>query len=86
MSLAADLTDGDISSAVDEVKSKAPTNWVLLGYVPKSSTKIRVVDKGTGGIKEAKDQLNEGKVQYLFLKQVVNGMNSTYIFRGVVKV
>ncbi len=32
-------------------------NRVLLSYVPKSDTKLQVVDKGTGGINELKDQL-----------------------------
>lgn len=47
---------------------------MLLGYVPKSNNKLRVVGKGSGGLAEVRDQLNEGKVQYAFLKQVVNGM------------
>jgi len=79
MSLGADLTDGDIKEGVDEVKGNSPTNWVLLGYVPKSTNKLRVVGKGSGGISEAKELLSEGKVQYVFLKQTLNGMRK-YIY------
>jgi len=59
--MSADISDPKIKEALDEVKNGTKT-WVLLSYVPKSDTKLAVVEKGTGGLNEFKDPLNDGKI------------------------
>lgn len=41
-----------------------PLCRLLLGYVPKSDSKLRVADKGTGGFKELNNEFNDGKVLF----------------------
>jgi hypothetical protein len=70
----ADLSDPEIKKAFDDIKSStSQTNYVLFGYVPKSDTKLKVVETGTGGLAEVSDQLNNaGKVQFALVAFDIN--------------
>jgi len=68
----ADYSDPDIRKSVDEVMKTPSTNWVLVGYVPKSDSKLKVVGKGSGGLPEAAEQLSDGKVLFALVAFAIN--------------
>jgi len=70
----ADLSDPEIKQAYDDIKaSNSQTNFILLGYAPKSDTKLKVAETGTGGLQEVFDSLtNAGKVQFALVAFDVN--------------
>lgn len=67
----ADTSDSEIAKSVDDLK-KGAINWTLLGYVPKSDTKIKVVETGTGDLAELADNFNDGKVLFAFISFEIN--------------
>jgi len=59
---------GDCADAIMEIKdTTTANNWVLLGYVPKTS-QLKVVSKGEGGLEEFTEELNDGKIQFGYLR------------------
>jgi len=69
--MSADTSDPKIKEAFDEVKNGSK-NWLLLSYVPKSDSKLTLVDKGTGGLSELKDQLSDGKIFFGLISFDIN--------------
>lgn len=58
----ADCGDKEMLDAYNEViDSKNAVNWVLFSYVGKTDA-LKVVEKGTDGLKGLVGELNEGKV------------------------
>lgn len=73
-----DISDPEIQKTIDELKKpNASINWLLLGYVPKSDTKLKVVETGNGGLAEMSENLNDGKVLFSL---VVFDINKTKKF------
>jgi len=71
----ADFSDPEIQKAVDDVKNPgSPTNWILVGYVPKSDVKLKLAESGSGGLAECSDSLSDGKVLFAFISMEVNGI------------
>jgi len=69
----ADLSDPEIASALKEIQNpSSPTNWLLLGYVMKSDTKLKVAGQGSGGLAELQDELSDGKALFALLRMEVN--------------
>eukprot|EP01117_Protostelium_nocturnum_P003589 TRINITY_DN147_c0_g1_i4.p1 TRINITY_DN147_c0_g1~~TRINITY_DN147_c0_g1_i4.p1 ORF type:complete len:347 (+),score=147.59 TRINITY_DN147_c0_g1_i4:32-1042(+) len=69
-----DSSDPAIAAAIETLKSTPGNNWVLLGYVPKSDTKLKVEETGEGGVNEVKEYFNDGKVQYALVAFTINNM------------
>jgi len=68
-----DASDPAIASALTDVKNaNSGTNWVLLGYVPKSDNKLKVVETGSGGLSELSDHWNDGKVLFALVGFEIN--------------
>jgi len=44
----------------------------MLDYVPKSDAKLRVGDKGTGGVEEMCEWLNDGKILFFLIWFEIN--------------
>jgi len=69
----ADSSDPAIAAAIAEMKAPGTsTDWMLLGYVPKSDTKLRLLEKGSGGLSAMADNLNDGNIYYAFVAFNVN--------------
>jgi len=69
----ADYSDSEIQQALADIKkSGSSTNWIMLGYVPKSDTKLKLVGSGSGGLTEVSDQLNDGKILFSLLSFNIN--------------
>jgi hypothetical protein len=82
----ADLSDPEIKEAFDDIKNpNSSTTWyfklqyscikcsrIMLGYVPKSDTKLKLVDKGEGGLKGISDLWNDGKILYALVAFEIN--------------
>jgi len=76
----ADYSDPEIKSSLDELKKSPSTNWVLVGYVPKSDSKLKLVGKGSGGLAELADQLSDGKVLFALVAFTIsNNKKFAYI-------
>jgi len=69
----ADISDPEINKTIADVKS-GKLQWMVLGHVPKSDTKYKVASTGTGGVAEVQEQLNDGKVLFVFLGQDLSGV------------
>eukprot|EP01096_Ripella_sp_DP13-Kostka_P000895 TRINITY_DN1101_c0_g1_i2.p2 TRINITY_DN1101_c0_g1~~TRINITY_DN1101_c0_g1_i2.p2 ORF type:complete len:471 (+),score=240.83 TRINITY_DN1101_c0_g1_i2:55-1413(+) len=71
-----DPRDPAIAAALEKLfNDKDPTNWVLLGYVPKSNNVLEVKGQGTEGWEEMCDELSEGKISYGLCQFKVNEVN-----------
>mmetsp|Transcript_26170 Transcript_26170/g.36847 ORF Transcript_26170/g.36847 Transcript_26170/m.36847 type:complete len:438 (-) Transcript_26170:162-1475(-) len=71
----ADVSDAAIKDALTEIKNNSSsTNWILLGYAPKSDTKLVVVGKGDGGFNECIENFNDGKVLFALVSWTVNNI------------
>ncbi len=69
----ADLSDPAIQDAITDLKNNSsPTKWILIGYVPKSDSKMKVVDTGSGGLAEVLDEVNDGRVLFAFVSFDIN--------------
>jgi len=65
----ADLSDPRIEEAYLDVRSdKSETNWLLLDYENDRSDKLNVTQKGTGGLAELREVLNDGKASYAYAR------------------
>eukprot|EP01118_Nematostelium_gracile_P011217 TRINITY_DN3950_c0_g1_i1.p1 TRINITY_DN3950_c0_g1~~TRINITY_DN3950_c0_g1_i1.p1 ORF type:complete len:460 (-),score=158.47 TRINITY_DN3950_c0_g1_i1:52-1431(-) len=68
-----DASDPAIQQAIDDIKNpNSSTRWILLDYVPKSDTKLKVADTGTGGLEEMCEWLNDGKVMFFLIWFEIN--------------
>jgi len=65
----ADVSDSAIAEAYEDVRDdKSETNWMLLNYESDRSDKLNVTSKGTGGLKELKDELDESKASFAYAR------------------
>jgi len=72
--MAADTSDPAVAAAIADVKNPStPTNWVLLTY-EKQTTKIKVAAHGEGGLEEFKEELNDGKIFFGFIRFNIGGV------------
>jgi len=70
-----DVSNSDLSEAYLEIrKDSNETNWLLFGY--EGNTKIVLKGKGSGGIPELVNQLNDDESFYAYLR-VVTGDNES---------
>lgn len=66
-----DPRDPAIQKALaDVLNESSKTNWMLTTYVPRSS-KLKLVDSGTGGWEEMIEDLSDGKVYFGFVRFTV---------------
>jgi len=69
MSYKLDVNNPQIKEKVlDVLKTDTPTDWVHLGYEPGSTTKLKLANSGNDGFSEMMDELNEGKVQFFYIR------------------
>jgi len=72
--MAADTSDPAVAAAIADVKNPSTsTSWVLLTY-EKQTTKIKVAAKGDGGLDEFKEELNDGKIFFGFIRFNIGGV------------
>jgi len=68
-----DASDPEIQAAVADVFDKATdTNWAMLTYAPRSSTKLRLLGKGTDGWDEMCEEVSDGKICYGLCRFTIN--------------
>jgi len=74
MSAKLDVSDPEIQKALDDVrKGTNGINWVLFGYVPKTY-KLKVEATGTDGLEGVKEELNEGKVLFAYVRYIIKNV------------
>jgi len=72
----ADYSDPEIQQALTDIKKPgSQTNWIMLGYVPKSDNKLKLVGSGSGGLAEVTEQLNDGKILFALVSFNINNTN-----------
>ncbi|CAB4382565.1 ADF-like domain-containing protein [Rhizophagus irregularis] len=65
----ADCSDPEIREAYDEVRDdKNPTKWLLLQYASDKSDKLVLKSKGTEGLKEFVDSLDENQAAFGYVR------------------
>jgi len=65
----ADLSDPRIDEAYLDVRSdKSETNWLLLDYESDKSDKLQLTQKGTGGLAELREVLDDTKASYAYAR------------------
>jgi len=65
----ADLTDSAIEAAYEDVRDKkSETNWMLLNYESDRSDKLELTSKGSGGLTELKDALDDSKASFAYAR------------------
>lgn len=75
------LDAADIASAYDAVRSdKEETNWLLISYAAATGNKLELTKTGTGGLSELADSLDDGQVQYGYVRiEYANDKESTRV-------
>ncbi|AEO61245.1 hypothetical protein MYCTH_2316418 [Thermothelomyces thermophilus ATCC 42464] len=59
----------EILAAYDAVRSdKDETNWLLISYVGETGNKLVLSKTGTGGLAELAGELDDGQVQYAYVR------------------
>ncbi|KAL2148262.1 hypothetical protein VTH82DRAFT_2410 [Thermothelomyces myriococcoides] len=59
----------EILAAYDAVRSdKDETNWLLISYAGETGNKLVLSKTGTGGLAELADELDDGQVQYGYVR------------------
>jgi len=72
--MAADTSDPAIAAVIADIKNdKTATSWVLLTY-EKQTTKLKVAEQGNGGLDELKEELNDGKIFFGFIRFNIGGV------------
>ncbi|KAL7791591.1 hypothetical protein V8C37DRAFT_382211 [Trichoderma ceciliae] len=71
----------DIVAAYDDVRNdKLETNWMLLSYAAASGNKLTLTKTGTGGLGELVGALDDGQVQYGYVRvEYANDKESTRV-------
>ncbi|KAI0346147.1 actin depolymerizing protein [Trametopsis cervina] len=65
----ADVSDSKIDEAYQDVRSdKTETTWLLLDYESDRSDKLQLTATGTGGLEELREQLDESKASYAYVR------------------
>ncbi|KAI9902345.1 hypothetical protein N3K66_001697 [Trichothecium roseum] len=63
------LDSPDIAAAYDAVRSdKDETNWLLISYAGPTGNKLSLSRTGSGGIEELAGHLDDGEVQYGYVR------------------
>ncbi|KAK7408835.1 hypothetical protein QQX98_009021 [Neonectria punicea] len=75
------LDAADIAAAYDAVRSdKDDTNWLLISYAAAAGNKLSLTQTGTGGLAELVTQLDDGQVQYGYVRvEYANDKESTRV-------
>ncbi|KAF7564019.1 hypothetical protein G7046_g151 [Stylonectria norvegica] len=59
----------EVAAAYDAVRSdKDSTNWLLISYAAAVGNKLTLTKTGTGGISELVSELDDGQVQYGYVR------------------
>jgi len=67
----ADVSDPAINDAYADVRNdKTGTNWILLDYESEGSDKLTLARKGTGGLSELQDALEDCKASYAYARVI----------------
>lgn len=71
----------EIAAAYDAVRSdKDPANWLLISDAAAKGNKLTLSQTGTGGISELADALDDGQVQYGYVRiEYANDAESTRV-------
>lgn len=71
----------EIAAAYDAVRSdKDETNWLLVSYASAVGNKLSLTKTGTGGIEELVSELDDGQVQYGYVRvEYANDKESTRV-------
>jgi len=65
----ADVSDSEISTAYEEVRSnKTDTNWLLLDYEGPKSDKLKLTATGKGGLEELKTHLSDANASFAYVR------------------
>ncbi|KAK2074939.1 hypothetical protein P8C59_009109 [Phyllachora maydis] len=65
------LDSPEVLAAYEAVRSdKDPTDWLLISYAAASGSALTLTGTGTGGLDELKGRLDDGQVQYAYLRVV----------------
>ncbi|CAI2183485.1 8989_t:CDS:2 [Funneliformis geosporum] len=65
----ADCTDPEICEAYEEVRDdKNETSWLILQYVSDRSDKLILKSKGTGGLQEFVEKLDENQAAFGYIR------------------
>ncbi|CAF3442065.1 unnamed protein product [Fusarium graminearum] len=71
----------EIAAAYDAVRAdKEPTNWLLISYASAVGNKLALTKTGTGGLAELVSNLDDGQVQYGYVRvEYANDKESTRV-------
>ncbi|KAK1242428.1 hypothetical protein MKX07_000414 [Trichoderma sp. CBMAI-0711] len=71
----------DIVAAYDDVRNdKKDTNWMLLSYAAPVGNKLTLTQTGSGGLEELVQALDDGQVQYGYVRiEYANDKESTRV-------
>ncbi|KAF7543412.1 hypothetical protein G7Z17_g10755 [Cylindrodendrum hubeiense] len=75
------LNAAEVSAAYDAVRDdKDDTNWLLISYAAAVGDKLVLTETGTGGIAELASRLDDGQVQYGYVRvEYANDKESTRV-------
>lgn len=75
------LSAPDIVQAYDDVRNdKLETNWMLLSYAAAVGNQLALTQTGTGGLSELVASLDDGQVQYGYVRiEYANDKESTRV-------
>jgi hypothetical protein len=71
----------EIATAYDAVRNdKEPVNWMLVSYASAMGNKLSLTATGTGGLPELVETLDDGQVQYGYVRvEYANDKESTRV-------
>lgn len=71
----------EVAAAYDAVRSdKDDTNWLLISYAAATGNKLSLTKTGTGGLSELVSELDDGQVQYGYVRvEYANDKESTRV-------
>jgi hypothetical protein len=70
-----DLGDHDVHNTLRAIVSDDDaTNWAVFEHVPRSNNRLKLSEKGEDGFDELLDEINEGKVQFYYVRFEVGGL------------
>lgn len=75
------LDSPEVAAAYEAVRSdKDETNWFLISYAAAVGNKLSVTKTGTGGLSELVSELDDGQVQYGYVRvEYANDKESTRV-------
>eukprot|EP01123_Difflugia_compressa_P006874 TRINITY_DN1927_c0_g1_i2.p1 TRINITY_DN1927_c0_g1~~TRINITY_DN1927_c0_g1_i2.p1 ORF type:complete len:456 (-),score=144.51 TRINITY_DN1927_c0_g1_i2:166-1533(-) len=79
MSYKLDVSNPQIKEKILDVLSDSATDWVCFGYDGSSTTKMKVIESGTT-FSDMLEELNDGKVQYFYVRFAQGEKLFKYVF------